>query len=147
MSRVRKGWSFAILGTLLWGCGGGGGLSDMTPPRIERVEITPSSLIQPKTNVTVRATVTDEESGIRQVQVSITFPDGKTHQGTMNRETESVYSITFMANWDEGAVSPDPESWFITVTIEAVNGKGLKAQSTERIRVIPFGPPPPPPFD
>jgi PKD repeat protein len=78
------------------------------------VEVNPSELAQvtaipkrvgPGSSVTINTDLLDNESGLREIQINITFPNNTTHLNTtMIHDNESVYDYSYVFNntWQTG---------------------------------------------
>jgi hypothetical protein len=55
----------------------GGGVSDNEPPRISGIETDPSTIIFSGRTVLVRAKVEDAGTGVKEVKLSVTYPDSQ----------------------------------------------------------------------
>lgn len=124
----------------VWSCEGGG-LSDKLAPRIENLQIQPQDLITSGTQVVVQASVTDESSGVKEVLVRVSYPDGKEQIVSMTAQAVNRFSATFNAQWDDRVLPQDYESWVIRFAVIAVDKAGNKAESVEKKVRAAIGPP------
>jgi hypothetical protein len=89
---------------------------DTTPPNIEYVYQEPdNSNVQPTDIVKVYASVTDGQSGVKQVILNYTTGDGVWHAMAMTCLEGSVYNST---------ISPFPEGTHVTYAIQAEDNAG-----------------------
>jgi len=142
MRRITLVLVLSAISALL-GCGGGGP-SDNQPPRIENLQIQPSGLIASGTQITVQATVTDE-SGVREVSVTVTYPDGQERVIVMSLQANNQFSATFSAQWNDRLLPQDYESWVVRFVVTAIDNFGNKATLEERKVRAAIGPPDLPP--
>lgn len=131
---------FALFALACGGGGGGGGgaplpAPDTTAPLITNLSVEPS-LLTVGTNARIRASVTDDRSGVASVQATLIYPDN-TQASVSLSFTQGVYQGDFQAQWNGVAGR-------VRVQLRAVDGAG---NITEReITVNAAGNPPQPPF-
>lgn len=137
-----------VIVSVLAGCAGEafvqGASGDRIPPRIEQVTVVPDELIAMGWQVRVEATVTDAESGVKQVDAMVTYPDGR--QETVRLEAQGgAFVGTFVAQWDMAGVPTEAERWVVEIAVRAVDQSGNKAQSGLTTVRVAIPPPPVPP--
>lgn len=132
--------------SILWGCGGGGAAPDNQPPRIENLQIQPSDLISSGTRVTVQATITDNRSGVQQVSVVITYPDGQSQNFSLSSVGNNQFSANFVAQWNDSALPSDYESWVVRFLLIAVDKSNNRTQLESQVRAAIGLPALPPDF-
>ena len=130
-----------LLSLLLTGCAGGGFVhegvpKDNQPPQIRQVKVTPNMLVTRGKQVTIEATVTDEQSGVKAVTAEVTYPDGGKETLQLTPQGNDLFSGNFNAFWNENAMPQNVNEWFIRVVVKAADNSGNIAQSPEtKVRV------------
>ncbi|MGQ9881733.1 MAG: hypothetical protein ACUVSV_12845 [Armatimonadota bacterium] len=109
------------------GGGGGGGVSDTTAPTISRMAVQPDAPIVPDSKVRVEADVSDDLSGVQNVTVQVTYPDGSTAAHTLSLVSGSTYAVEFNAP----SISQPGTATFV-VTAKDGAGNTTSPRSEER---------------
>jgi hypothetical protein len=93
------------------GGGGGGGARDNEPPRISGIETGPSTIIFSGRTVLVRAKVEDAGTGVKEVKLSVTYPDGQSQTLAMVSKGGRIYEVSFEAGWDARQMPTNFDQW------------------------------------
>lgn len=143
MKRILAILAFTALATIS-GCGGGGRVVDNLPPRIENLRVTPSDLIAAGSQISVQVEVTDDISGVKEVSLVITYPDGQSQTIVLAKEGDKQFSANFNANWNDTALPENFEDWVVRFRIVATDNSNNQSQSEVSVRAA-IGPPQLPP--
>ncbi len=144
-----KAFAFAsipLLSLLLTNCAGGGFVRevappDKQPPQIRQVKVTPNMLVTVGRQVTIEATVTDEQSGVQTVNAEVTYPDGGRETLQLTSQGNDLFAVSFNARWNERAMPQDVNEWFMKVLVKATDNNGNIAQSSETKVRVAINPP------
>jgi hypothetical protein len=124
----------------------GGGVRDNEPPRISGIETDPSTIIFSGRTVLVRAKVEDAGTGVKEVKLSVTYPDGQSQTLAMVSKGGGIYEVSFEAGWDARQMPTNFDQWVVQLEVEAKDGAGNLARQQAKVRAGISAPEPPKDF-